>query len=306
MIISNKLNSYLMINFIFLGLFIGCAKDKNMDDYRREQLQISLSKISAISGAYSGVMSSKVDGSNLGNIILKFKATTDVQSGSGSTSTNQTAIVSGSIKLQSLTSAEVSFDNGYYESESGNFQVSIPVVQDNVLISKISLSGQIINGHWIGSIEVKGQPQNGADLNLVKNATPGNTSSIEVGGIRLEQIRKMDYPFLGFYNFNSITSPFKMNISNREATPEQTVFKLLSPIRQVNLSCDLSDFELIFNNAILDDTMGTIVAHDPTDQGRPVRADLFCKMFELGADFGWDCEVQTKTGIFRTHLKAKL
>lgn len=301
-----KIISIKCLMLLIFQILISCSKDKNMDDYRRDQLQQNLSRITSISGQYAGAVISKIDGSNLGTLLLKFKASTDVQSNTGSISTNRNSIVSGSIKLQSLTTAEISFDNGYYDDVTGDFQVTIPIPQEAGVIAKISLVGNISEGRWIGSIEVKGQPQNGADLNLIKNASPSHTSTIEAAGTRLEQLRRMDYRFVGFYKVDSSTTPFKLSFTSRDILPEQIFYKIFSPIRQVSVNCDMTDFELNFSNAVLDDNAGTLIAHDPTDnQGHPARATLMCKKFEAESSFGWDCEIQTKTVILRTHLTAK-
>ena len=83
-------------------------------------------------------------------------------------------------------------------------------------------------------------------------------------------------------------------------------YQLFSPVRQVSINCDFTGFELNFSNAILNDNTGVLVAHDPTDQqGRPARANLICKKFEVGSEFGWDCEIQTKTTFLKTHLVVK-
>ena len=300
----SKICLALIMSSIFI--LLSCGKDKNMDDFRRDQLQQSFARITSISGSYSGPVMSKVDGSNLGNILLKFKASTDVQSNSGRVSNDQSVLVSGSINLKSLTTTEVTFDNGFYDDVTGDFQVTIPVAQDGGVTAKISLTGHISEDHWIGSIDVKDQEEYGASLNLTKDAPPSNTSSLEVGGVRLQQIKKLDYLYEGTYRAAGTTAPIKMSFINRDIFPEQSLYKLFSPIRQVSVNCDLTQFEVNFSNASLDDKNGLLVAHDPTDQqGHPARASLTCKKFETGSDFGWDCEIQTKAGLIETHLIAK-
>ncbi len=295
----------LLLGFLSISIFIGCSKDKNMDDFRREQLHESLSRITAISGAYSGPVISKIDGSNLGLIVLKFKANTDIQSSSGRVVTDQVASVSGSINLQSVTTNEVTFDNGYYDDVTGNFQVTIPIGLSGQADARLYLAGNISGNRWIGSLEVNGQPQYGADLNLQKNAPIGNTSSIEIGGTRLEQIKRLDFRYEGSYKVDNTISALKLSFTNRDVSPNQNLYKLFSPVRLVNLNCDFSGFELNFSNANLDDTLGTLIANDPTDQqGRPARASLNCKRFELESNFGWDCEILTRTVVLRTRLSA--
>lgn len=283
----------------FLGS--GCSKDKNMEDFKREQLVQNLSRISSVSGTYSGSVVSKLDGTNLGAVILKIQAKTDVQS------SEQRAIVSGTLSYRSVSNAEIVFDNGFYDDITGDFQVTIPVTMEGGVAGKLSLSGVIANEKWNGSIEVQGQSEFGGELDLTKNAPLPNRNSIEVGGTRLQQMKRLDFIYSGVYRSGDSTVPFKMNFINRDILPEQRFYKLFSPVRIVNVNCDFTDFELNFTNAILDDKSGTLVGHDPVDQrGTPARANLNCSRFENSADdFGWDCEIQTKVTVLRLHLKAK-
>lgn len=283
-----------------LLLFIGCAQDKNMEDYRREQLQQNLFRIASVSGAYTGSVVSKIDGTNLGVITLKFQARTNVHESTNDVSNQQNATVSGSLNFQSLTSAEVVFDNGFYDDLSGAFQVTIPS-------ARLSLTGIVHGDSWIGTIEANGQPEFGAHLSLQKNAPLPNSSSIEVGGSRLQQIKKMDYAYVGAYIHDGVSIPFKMNFLNKDILPEQNLFKLFSPVRNVNVHCDFSGFELNFSNAIIDDKTGKLVGNNAYDQqNAPVQANLNCIKYELqNGDFGWDCDIQTNVTKLKLHLTAK-
>ena len=301
------MKSIASLGLVSLMLFSGCAKDKNMEDYRREQLQESLTRITSISGSYSGTLISKIDGTNLGGITLKFQARTDVQANTGNVSNQQNAIVSGSLKFQSLTSAEIVFDNGFYDDQTGDFQVAIQIPQEGGTVSKLSLSGVVSGDRWLGSIEVKGQPEYGGELNLQRNALPPSTSSIEVGGSRLQQINRLNYSYVGTYQVDGGNFPFKMRFIDRDILPEQKFSKLFSPVRNININCDLTGIELNFVHAILDDKEGTLTGSDPFDQkGTPARANLYCVKFEeKNGDFGWDCDIQTKLLIKNMRLSAK-
>ncbi len=284
-------------------VLLGCAKDKNMDDFRRAQLQESLSRISAVSGSYFGAVISKIDGSNLGSIALKFQAKTDIQSASGQVSNQQNATVSGSIRLQSITTSEISFDNGFYDDLTGVFQVIVPITQPGGVVANLVLDGVVQGDNWIGSLEIKGHPEFGAELNLSKNRSTSNTPAIEVGGTRLQQVNKMNFRYEGSYKIGDSIAPFKMSFIN---LPNLSLFSLFSPIRSLTVVGDFTGFEIIFNNAIVDDKTGTLSGHDPFDQkGVPVRASLNCIKFDEDKNnFGWDCEIQTKNTLLRLHLNA--
>jgi hypothetical protein len=298
-------NFLILFNVFFLLLLSSCGKDKNLEDYRGEQLQIAIARINAISGSYSGPVVSKIDGSSLGNLQLNFKASTDIQSNSGQVSNNQNATVTGSITLRSISTNEIPFENGIYNDSTKGIQINIPVSRDGRVIGKISLSGVVSGDSWVGNIEVNGQSQSGADLYLTKNAPPPNSSSLEIGGSRLEKIKKLNYKYAGSTNITGKDGEFKLIfLDNKDILPEQSLYKLFSPIRQINLNCDLGAFELNFQNAIINDNTGTIVGQDPTFMGKPISANLVCYQFVDSHDFGWDCEIETKSTIFRSRVKA--
>jgi hypothetical protein len=288
--------------------FMGCSKDKNMDDYRRDQLQQSLSRITSVSGSYTGSVISKIDGTNLGAITLKFQARTDIQSNNSTVSSEQNAIVSGSLNFKSLNSAEIVFDNGFYDDVTGDFQVTIPISNGTGNSSKLSLVGVVNGNNWNGTLEVKGQPDFGGELNLTKNAAIPNNSSIEIGGTRLQQINKLKYSYEGTYKADGNLIPFKLSFVNKDISPEQNFYKLFSPVRNVGVTCDFSYFDLNFTNAILDDKAGTLVGSDPYDQnGSQAHANLNCLRFDEDTrkNFGWDCVIQVKSTSFNLHLSAK-
>jgi hypothetical protein len=286
-------------------VLVGCGKDKNLDDLKNEQRQQQMARINAISGSYSGNVTSKIDNSNLGNMQLNFTSSTVLQSNSTGVSNDQKVIMSGNLILQSTSTISVAFTNGYYEDQSGFFQVAIPVVQKNGVVANISLTGQISGNTWVGSIEVDGQSQNGGSLYLVKNAPQSNTSPLEVGGSRLEQLKRAEYKYEGSYEYMGKAVPFKMNFTNKESQPEQRLYRIFSPVRQVSVNCNLTKFELNFANASLDDNKGTLYADSPTNQsGKSAVASLDCVKFQDNMGFGWDCEVQTTQATFRTHLNA--
>lgn len=283
----------------FIALSFGCAKDRSKDDFLRDKQQESLERMNAVSGSYGGAVISKIDGTNLGYMTLNFRASTDLSSSS------QNAIVSGSITIKSLSTTEITFNNGQYDDQTGNFQVKISVAEEDSNPAIIFLNGHITANQLIGYIEVIGQAKSGAQLQLQKNAQPANTSSMEVGGIRLEQIKKNDYIYEGIYRYKGGERPLKLTFTKSDL-PAQNLHKLLSPVRKVSINLDFSGFDLNFSNARLDDNNGKLVGDEPTNQqGRPTRASLSCTKFSEGDDFGWDCELQTKNGFSRTRLSAR-
>lgn len=282
-----------------LLLFVGCKEDKNLEDYQRDQLQQSIARISSVSGNYSGTITSRVDNTSLGEATLKFKASTQVLTKNGAT-TSQSVAVSGSLSIKGATNAELIFDEGFYDDVTGNFQVTIPLTE-----GKISIEGTVQGDSWNGTIVASGEQDYAGELYLIKNAPMPNSSSVEVSGTRLQQIRKTDYTYEGSYTVGGITSPMKLSFIDQNVLPVQNVYKLFSPIRNISVLLDFTDFELNFANAVLDDKKETLTAKEPNDQrGNPVRATLNCTKFEAPTGFGWNCIVQSKTTL-KVKLTAK-
>ncbi len=279
-----------------------------MEDYRREKLQEKVSRINSVSGTYSGSVVSKLDGTHIGSVSLSFQARTDLQSSSDSVTSEQNVLVSGSLSFKSLTSMEVVFNNGFYDEITGIFQVTISIAQIGTTDSKLYLTGVVSGNKWIGSIEAAGHPEFGGSLNLSKNSSnPAITPNTEA--LRLQQLDKEKYAYVGSYEIDNVKTPVKLSFINRDIMPELYFFKLFSPVRQVSINCDFTDFELNFSNAVLDDKAGTILANDPIDQrGVAVRANMTCLDFEDSetGEFGWDCQLQTKTKLLNLHLTAVL
>lgn len=297
----------IIISLLITVLFVSCAKDKSLPDYQADQLQQSISRINAISGEYNGLIISKVDNTSLGNIKLKFQAATNIQTSSSNVYNTQTVMVNGSLTFQGLTSADVTFENGVYDDKTGNFQAIIPITLNGGVTSKLSLIGQITGDQWIGSVQVTGQPDFGAYLNLSKNAPKSNVSNIEAGGTRMEQIKRTSLTYIGTYQLENVIYQAKMNFINRDNLPVQSFYKLLTPARQIDVNCNFTDFELNFPNANLDDQMGTLNGHDGINQrGKPVASTLYCQKFDNGkSDFGYDCQVRTNASTLNIHLSAQ-
>lgn len=305
-----KVSNSLLIMSVLSVLLIGCGKDQNLEDHQRSLLQAKIAQLNAHAGDYTGFAISKLDSSNLGAIKLYFKAATDVQASSATMSNTQTVTAGGSLTYRSLTTSEIQFSNGTYDDVTGDFQVTIPVTQENGIVANLYIHGQISGDQWNGSIEVLGQPEYGATLNLVKNQPMSNTTNLEVGGARMEQIRKTstthysaDYIDEDPITHAKETYKVSLNFNNNNSSPQLSFFKLFSPINYANVEFDFGPLKARFANVILDDKLGTIDGHNPIGQDqKPINANLHCVQFGTTV-YGYDCSFQTTGGNFIVHLK---
>ncbi len=289
-----------------LAIAIGCSKDKNMDDYRRDQLQQSIERMNTVAGSYSGSLVSSFDKTNLGAVNLTFKTQTNISSSSSEVSTQQTTTISGSLTLKGLSQTTLSFNVGSYDDVTGRFQVTIPAGKISGVDSTISLDGNISDGRWVGEISFSGRSEYSGSMDLQKDAPLSNTSAIEVSGTRLQQIKNADYDFVGSYKVASdkVERAVQLNIYDIDNSPVQTVFKMISPIRNVNVNLDFSVFRLNFP-AVLDDELKTLSGSTTVGSGlNTSNASLDCTKYIDGADFGWNCTFTTKAKLY-LHLSAK-
>jgi hypothetical protein len=292
-----------IVGFCSITLIVGCAKDKNMDDLRREQLQESLSRIDSISGTYSGTAVSNLDSTTLGGIDLKFQASTYVQS-TGSVSNQQSVTISGTIGFKSISNAEIPFTSGTYDDETGRFQVTLFNIDGTT--KSLSLIGQISGDTWDGKIEVSGETAFGAQLHLTKNAPLSTSSSMESGGIRLKQLNRTRYVFEGEFNNDGKNSVVQMSFSNH-STPSQNFANIFSSTHDETVTINFFKYEASFD-ATINDKLGSFEGRNGIDHtGVSIRnSSLNCSKFDNGnSDFGWDCEMKTKVKVIKLHLTAK-
>ena len=148
-------------------LVSACAKDKSLDDWKREKLEQELAKLP--SGTFSGT----VLGANeriIGPLSLTLMPTTKVTSSPGNYKTDEQAMLEGSILFGNEFQTNVSFTDGSFNSTSGSFKFTVPLDQRNGRRWVMSLSGTITGDRLTGRIGTEGNQALSGQMVLVRDA----------------------------------------------------------------------------------------------------------------------------------------
>jgi hypothetical protein len=156
------------VTLLSLGGASGCAKDRTLDEWRTDKVNRRLSKIQAISGDYTGTLVSAKDDSSLGNISLKLSPDTRVQISEDRTYTEQQAVVRGKLDFFGTSRAQIIFEQGYYDPDSGNFKATASIQSEANERRELTISGLIVNNQLTGELEASGYPELGAKFTLTK------------------------------------------------------------------------------------------------------------------------------------------
>lgn len=300
-----KILNSLVCVAVATSFMVGCAKDKNMQDYQSEQVQQQVAKINAVAGTYSGEAISNLDSTSLGAIKLNFKPNTVIQAGnSTNVNTSQTVTVNGQINIAGLTSASVSFNNGNYNDITGDFQATIPVTMLDKSTKNIDLIGHISGDQFTGTLSVDGVINYQANLSLTKNAAAPNVDKLEIAGARIQQIKKTSSTsrYIGERNKGTETVQAQLYFVSKDNLPEQQLYKLISPKRMIDVNLNMNNKDSwIINlpNSTIDDSLGTI-------EGSNTSVGLHCDRFDNGkSGYGFDCTVTSNLKPVTIHFMAQ-
>ena len=159
------------ISLLCFGLS-ACVSEKNQQDFRQEQVNEQIAKIMPIKGTYNGTIVSAVDNAPLGNVSLTLTPDTSLQTSADNLSSEQHAIVRGVISYTGMSAANVQFNQGFYDPNSGVFQVSFSIVDSAPVpvTHQIELSGNISGNNFSGTLQVEGFAGYGGNVTLTKGA----------------------------------------------------------------------------------------------------------------------------------------
>lgn len=299
-----KNKTILSMMLLTLISMISCSKDKNLVDYNREQYQNSLSVISAISGTYNGEAISMQDGSSLGAVTLVLQPKTNVRLSSTDVTGQSTVTVSGTISIAGLNSSKLDFSTGCYNENSGKFNVDIPVKDANGTDSVISLDGKVANGSWSGTIEVSGQSQFAATLDLSMNAPALSKSKLSMVGLHMAEMKQLEMAYTGTITINDHTRNIRLSFANQTTTLAQKILNLFSGSHAIPVVFDFGAFKLTYFNAIYEESTRELNGSWPLDEkGQKISSNLYCLKTN---DSGWDCDFSANAMTYKLHLGPSL
>jgi hypothetical protein len=117
----------ILASLLAISALAGCGKDQDVEDYNNAQLAKDTAKVEAAQGTRTGKLISMRDGSNLGGMEIVFKAGVQVQQQTNGNKASAVPVLRANIILQNGSQMEIDSTDTYYNNDSGEFSMQIPV-----------------------------------------------------------------------------------------------------------------------------------------------------------------------------------
>jgi hypothetical protein len=276
--IHNKLNQFhsFKTTTIFPILLViasvnfgGCTSGKDYNTFRQEQANNLQAQYAAANGVYNGAVISKIDGSVLGSMQLTIKASSEVQNSSDQLGSEKKAVMKGQLSYWGIVNSNVTFNQGFYNPDTKEFSVTVPVTDESNQIQNIKIEGTIQNKSFIGEVYLDQFPSFGAKTNLAINANV-KQASLDLKAARVAQMAGDNMVYQGKYTAPSGTL---YNLTMRVGAPvvniQQQFLRVLNPQRNVSvtINTDSGTTAFLFNNAMINDEVGGLTANTIYNDG---------------------------------------
>ncbi|MBI2519174.1 MAG: hypothetical protein HYV97_02105 [Bdellovibrio sp.] len=220
---------------LFLTLMIvtcSCAKDRTVESWQNERVAEKLAQISAISGTYNGNLISEKNGTDMGSMTVKLSSDVRIQDNSDRTGTALSPALRAIVSLNGNERSSITFQGGFYNSESSFFKIITAVPTLNGGTQKMEISGSVHGDTIEGEIAALDYPDYGGKFNLARdgnvNQGPATTFANKIEYfVMTRQLKVTD----GQGNVKIETSKVKLAIDSSFITSEETFLGLFSPIR---------------------------------------------------------------------------
>jgi len=294
----------LLMWILFIPIISSCAKDMNNQDYQKIQLEEMSARMNELSGEYSGKLFSSLDKSTLGNMKLSLSTHTDVQTSSSDVISRQVLNLMGSISIVGIVNTEFEFTEGYFREDTKEIQLSFKAANTiQASPALILFKAKMINGALVGAMFTQGQEKYGLQFSLVRNKQFDAVSSLEIKGIRFNQINRSQLTYFGNLEVSNENLKIMMNFNHLDLGPLESLYKVISPRRVTELSMKIDNFSIHFKQVLIDDQRGTLVASNAlSESGKELKATLSCQYFLAQGKDTYECLLVNKSKVFNLLL----
>ncbi|MGK5082184.1 hypothetical protein WDW37_02680 [Bdellovibrionota bacterium FG-1] len=287
------MNRLILAVMVFGVFFVGCAKDRTLDDWKSEHDAEIRAKLHDASDTYRGMLLENSDAAGtIAPLELQINdcaqaGSTAPSSGGTGAAVTQTAVC-GYVKMLGDSPLSLAFQNGVYDSVRSEMKVQIPVTGRGTVDIQASLSGQTL----YGTLGLVGYPDQAGKFQLVRQgAVPASGALSRTPGVFGGALVTS---FCGnpVFNDNQKPSPVEMNIFKAGTVPEQDFTDVLSPVRHIKVTFTTTTGNAgSFPSAVWDLRTKTLtgdVAEDGSGkQGFHLQTE--CHEIALSGGTGWDC-----------------
>jgi hypothetical protein len=299
-------------------IVVSCAKDRSLDDYKQEQVQLELSKIQSVSGTYRGTMTAE-DGTPLGPIEVALEADTQVSNNSDNYKVDEQAVLNGRVTYGETRVASIAFTNGLFSSTTKNFRAKLTTNGIGILapasgqgggmppvmgtMTDIILYGTADGMHIKGGIKSQQYPESGGKFSLTRDAKPehGGFAELEtVDSKNLVEVFETDTRFT-----SGEVQHVELLLIHNTKTLEEQFFNLFLPFRRVQATLLLSAGDaaqpIPFADSQIDIRTGAVLGRsqpNSVSSGIPTTFDLslYCNPHTpKGAERGYACKYISNT-----------
>lgn len=272
-------------------LLTGCAKGRNADDKRRQDIAEELARLQSISGFYRGRLVSVKDGATLGSLTIQLQADVRGSMNPTGTRTEEKPRLRTRITVETVRPLDVVFDDSSYDDTNGSVRAQTAVKKADDRTYELNFKGVVKGASLEGSLEAFGFPEDGATFVVERDAEAPKFAPNEIapGSRSYFAIGAQD-------NFHGARpSEVALSLVPNPLTREEELLELFLPLKNYRVTVALSaSTEIVFSRARWDRKTGQLVAE--ADAGAGAQTAHFLLTCREGAqpnpELGpaWSCD----------------
>ena len=214
-------------------LMVSCARDRDLRDYKNDELKKDLAALQAIEGVYAGTLTSNSDNSSLGAFGLELTADTKV-----TTLSEQTPVLRGTVMFSGNSLVKFVFQDSSFDSETSTFKSTFKSTASTG--EELRLVGHVVGDKVTGTLEISGYPETGTHFETTKQVS---LNSVEAGfasaSAETNPVEMFDKKYVSGPATLASGKPdlfFKIEIANNEVKKEDRFIDLLSRAKRAKVS----------------------------------------------------------------------
>jgi hypothetical protein len=229
-----SINSLALLPLCALTILNGCAKDRNLDDYKAEAFRDDLSKLQSHAGLYTGVITSKRTGAKLGVMQVQLTAqpkvvpSTDQTKASAQPMLVARVTIDGAAKVDTVADSAADVDGLFSATLTIPAASSASTSPGSTSNVSVSLQGQISDqGTLNGALYAANYVDDGANFTLSRNgpSLAALSQSVRVASAVNDQIRVAGTSVFA----NNVKKPVILVLTRTDISTESSLVSLLVP-----------------------------------------------------------------------------
>ncbi len=234
----------------------GCVADHSLEDWKREKLSEELSKLEPIRGTYRGVLKTSIDGEDLGALELSFSPQIKVVAGGASERADGRPVLNARLQFEDRdTRLAASVMDGYFDSDSGRFQITLQITRSGGRSEELTLGGILNRDQLNGELRIAGSTAAAGSFSLSRATSSGSLSEIAQKLTTKPWFSAPSSARDGVTRFSSgQVRNSRIVILEPGTTPEEAFLNRFAPVRVVQFTLNYGDsVKLVNDSAIWDE-----------------------------------------------------